>query len=244
MNSSLYIKIRKKVYEDHQILDRPTLMWIKKKQKTTAVSIYDVKKEFKPLAMDDFFAVASTEELFENVTRLKSIHGLAHALRTIIFTHIICSILDVKNHRKFLFAAGIHDVLRINDKKDVDHGARAAEWLKKNKVVSKQFASNDLVEICYGVRYHDVALESIPEDVKNEFGLIIKVLKSADALERYRLPKQQWWPKKELVPLDLPSELYELAKKFIQLTEQEILVNQRKPLDSILLVALKLKLVK
>lgn len=42
-------------------------------------------------------------------------------------------------------------------------------------------------------------------------GPLVDLLKTADALDRYRLPKLKWWPREDLLVHPAPHWLYRLA---------------------------------
>lgn len=78
------------------------------------------------------------------------------------------------------WAAATHDVGRIDDGIDLEHGTRSAKWIKNN--LSDQMSPELLDKVTYIVHWH------VPPDAEAPVMTIeLKVLKDADALDRVRL---------------------------------------------------------
>ncbi len=73
---------------------------------------------------------------------LTGIHGLGHIYRVMMYSYLICEILNVEDFRIPLISAAIHDVRRKSDKGDLYHGIRAADWcgnqIMKNMTYQKK----------------------------------------------------------------------------------------------------------
>ena len=223
----LYMKIKDREYEDNQELDKESIEWLKKQ--------LDLKKEIgsldiTPMKEKTLLQYVPKESWF-NSDRINTIHGVSHALRVMVYSYILCKIYKIDRVEPFLVAASIHDIKRINDRKDINHGKRASEWFYKNNIrIKNDFSKEEIKEICLAVEGKDSKLK------------IDSILKSADALDRYRLPRRKWWLKKELIPFSIPNKIINFSKHFTIWTEEEIL-NGKDPLKAILDLAKKCNLI-
>ena len=78
------------------------------------------------------------------------------------------------------WAAATHDVGRIDDGIDLEHGKRSAQWIRKN--LNDQMTPELLDMVTYIVHWH------VPHDSEAPVMTTeLKVLKDADGLDRVRL---------------------------------------------------------
>ncbi len=243
MKTPLYLKIENHIFDKLQVIDAPTLKWLKEKQGFKKVSIFQIKKTFKPLNKNIFLDFIPSPNWFVNPSRLLSIHGLSHALRVMLFSYIICDIKNIKNYEKYLIPALIHDILREFDIDDPNHGERASRWFLENSGLFGNLNKKEIEEISVAIKYHDIEYNFIPEDILLKFGNMIKVLKCADALDRFRLPKENWFPKKEVFKIDLPDKIFELSKRLVYETEDLIINKNLTPFMAVFQISSKLNLI-
>lgn len=112
------------------------------------------------------------------------LHGVDHMARVFIMQELICDKLEEQeiavNREVVRWAAATHDVGRIDDGIDLEHGKRSAQWIKKN--LNEQMSPEMLDMVTYIVHWH------VPPDSEApEMTTELKVLKDADALDRVRL---------------------------------------------------------
>ncbi len=112
------------------------------------------------------------------------LHGVGHMMRVFILQELICNQLQEKgvavNRQATRWAASVHDVGRVDDDVDLDHGRRSAEWMSEN--LAKKITPETLDVATYAVHWH-----SIPDIEAPVMTTELKVLKDADALDRVRL---------------------------------------------------------
>lgn len=120
------------------------------------------------------------------------IHGVAHIERVLLFGGLIA----MQNHcneedtKLLLTACSYHDIGRIDDSLDDDHGRRSSEKLPS--VIS--LSSEDMAIVQAAIYSHSID-DSRMENVIASFGIldkarairIAKMLKDADALDRVRV---------------------------------------------------------
>lgn len=104
--------------------------------------------------------------------RKSKIHGIMHEYRVLVFAYLI-GVGENANVDFLCEAAIAHDTQRHADGLDLEHGKRAAEWLKQK---------NRPEEICRIVEWH------VPDDkLAPSMTLDLKCFKDADALDRWRI---------------------------------------------------------
>lgn len=133
-----------------------------------------------------------------------SLHGVRHAIRTATLGAMLAeaSGMGEDDTAVLILAASVHDCRRLHDKDDPGHGHRAATWLTENtNAVWGHFglrANPQTVEqAATAVRLHETPYTAFTADDRVDHAQaehISNLLKAADALDRYRLPKLNWWP--------------------------------------------------
>lgn len=112
------------------------------------------------------------------------IHGVGHMTRVFILQELICDgleQLDIPVDREVIrYAAMAHDVGRVDDGLDLEHGKRSTEWIASN--LAKRMSPEMLDAVTYCVYWH------VPPDSEAPvMSTELQVLKDADGLDRVRL---------------------------------------------------------
>ncbi|MBB5939464.1 hypothetical protein [Streptomyces zagrosensis] len=173
-------------------------------------------------------------------TRLyTSIHGVRHAMRTAALAAVLAEAngLDDVDTATAILAAATHDCQRRHDKGDQGHGDRAAIWLAANAdTVWGHFGitatPRRVVQAASAVRLHDVPYTAFTADDRSDYSRaehIVDVVKAADALDRYRLPKLTWWPDVRHVRQPALDEFRSLAFDLVVISEKAQLAGARSP---------------
>ncbi|MDT3398557.1 HD domain-containing protein [Streptomyces sp. B1866] len=133
-----------------------------------------------------------------------SLHGIRHGMRTAVLAALLAESagMDEEDTATLIVAAAVHDCRRLHDKDDRGHGARAARWLTENQdTVWSHFGLTPIPRhvgrAAVAVRLHDLPYAAFSADDRADHARseqISDLLKAADALDRYRLPKLSWWP--------------------------------------------------
>lgn len=112
------------------------------------------------------------------------IHGVGHMTRVLILQELICDGLERRgvavNREVTRYAAMAHDVGRVDDGLDLEHGTRSAEWIALN--CANRMSPETLDAVTYCVHWH-VPPDSEAPVMTTE----LQVLKDADGLDRVRL---------------------------------------------------------
>ncbi|KUJ67606.1 hypothetical protein ACZ90_26710 [Streptomyces albus subsp. albus] len=164
-----------------------------------------------------------------------SLHGVRHAMRTAALATVLAEAngLDDTDTATAVLAAAGHDCQRRHDQDDRGHGARAAIWLAANAdTVWGHFgltaSPRQIVQAATAVRLHDVPYEAFTADDQADHARaerITDVVKAADALDRYRLPKLKWWPDAQYVREPAFDQLRGLAFDLALVSERAYLAG-------------------
>ncbi|WP_327382828.1 MULTISPECIES: hypothetical protein [unclassified Streptomyces] len=185
----------------HQYMDRATVEWIEENRPDLAASAPPT------LALGTLALIeeSAMPPAWMAAPRLyTSIHGVRHSMRTAALAAVLAEAhgLDDDDTATVVVAAAVHDCQRRHDKDDRGHGARAAIWLAANAdTVWGHFGltatPRRIVQAATAVRLHDVPYDAFTADDWHDHSKaesLADILKAADALDRYRLPKASWWP--------------------------------------------------
>ena len=165
----------------------------------------------------------------------ESIHGLRHSLRTAALTALLADWHGLDEHAAAtaVVAAALHDSQRLHDQDDSGHGARAALWLAANADrVWEHFGLSAtprrVIQAATAIRLHDVPYEAFSADDHADYARasrICDLVKVADALDRYRMPKLSWWPDARHVREPAFDQLRALAYDLVVISESAYLVG-------------------
>jgi len=224
MKESLISLAESKSLPFHQYMDFETLLWIKENKPD-----FKYKKIIKFKNKSIIKNFIPQKNWFYKKKEYDSIHGIRHLLRVGIFASNLFYLKKSENKiENIVISSVLHDIRRMNDKDDFEHGMRSAEWFKKNySIVKKKFKvqlkDSDIEEIYWSMALHDVDYKSLKnKKIYLRFKNIINFIKIADALDRYRLPKKKWWIDKERleIKVEIPSVLENFAFDLIVCSEE------------------------
>lgn len=226
---SLIQKAKDHTLPEIQYMDKETLVWIIENKPdfsgegAISLDLLNLVSKYTP-----------AREWFLNDEIFDSIHGMRHTLRVVLG---VAQLFDSRHSigslfRNCLIAASLHDVRRLNDKGDVGHGERAALWFQVNyKLVAEKYAVvftlEDILQISTAIALHEVPYTQISEYETYEKNFqIVDILKTADALDRYRLPKLSWWINDTFVKIIPTDKEKAFAYSEVVRTEQSYLRNR------------------
>ncbi len=213
-----------------QNMDQETLSWIIENN-----PFYDnkiKKKDFLEYGiLEKVKQYLPKKEWFLSDEIYQSIHGIRHILRVSVnVSNLLTSkSSEILFSRNCLIAASLHDIRRQNDKGDIGHGERSAKWfLDNSEMVSEYYqvvlSANDIDEISSSISFHEIPYSELFSDgryLKNKD--IVDIIKTSDALDRYRLPKIKWWINDQFIKL-IPTEKEKIfAYELVVLSEKNYL---------------------
>ncbi|RMB83310.1 hypothetical protein [Streptomyces shenzhenensis] len=169
-------------------------------------------------------------------TRLHiSLHGVRHAMRTAALAAVLAEAnnLDDTDAATAVLAAAVHDCRRHDDKDDPGHGARAAIWLATNAdTVCNHYGltatPRRIVQAATAVRLHDIPYDAFTTADQSDHAQaerVTDIVKAADALDRYRLPKLKWWPASRYVREPAFDQTRALAFDLVLVSERTALAG-------------------
>ena len=206
-NKYLYQKLNEKPYPVHQYMDEESINWLKNNL-NIKYSINKVKCILNRLGkfpIDKLDIDISAYEKYNG----SGIHGVRHQFRTALYTWIIIKYFEISFDEdeilELLQSVLYHDILRENDNTDLEHGRKSSIWIMKKYPYIRKSIIKAIVN-------HDIDIEKM--------SVYDKIVKTADALDRYRLPKAKWWIKKEYMLFDLDDNILEVCKYITYMIEK------------------------
>lgn len=144
---------------------------------------------------------------------VSSIHGIAHTLRVMVYAVLLTrNSINDSDREALLIACSVHDTQRMNDKGDEGHEDRAVSWLCEHFAQHSQL--NQVLMILR---------DSSP---------LSKYLRTADALDRFRLPKVKWWIDDSYLEIEPAIEMKEFSFNLVVSSEQ-CRINKTDDVESI-----------
>lgn len=182
----------------HQFHDKASVQWIADNRPVDLLKNYQLSREIvreveklEPWKIID-------DSWFTNSLIRDGIHGFRHCCRVAIYAVSLlmnnCKDISRDEIESLIFAGLLHDCRRINDNADTPHGRRAAVWLVKNKKIIPEHLNNFFPAIWFSIFVHNDSYKHIEKlSAYKEFKIFVDILKTADALDRYRFPRSDWW---------------------------------------------------
>jgi len=163
---------------------------------------------------------------------INTIHGVRHLLR-VNFLSMLLITLDKTIPLDFLkmsaITSSLHDLRRRNDLLDTPHARRGAKWFMNNISLITDFFNVKLTEeevdtIYYSILFHDIPYKRILDNPNyKKYKIFIDITKTADALDRYRLPKVEWWIKDHLISFVPSDDFKHVAYQLVVSSETHFL---------------------
>lgn len=205
---SLSDEVNNNIFKSHQFLDADSLKYIKINVEPVMWATPYISERFWLYMKNHFQPESYKSEWYVDQNIAKGIHGINHALRTavnicmLVFTHKIHI-----NIPALVYAAFRHDCGRLVDTRDANHGMRSAQLVSSDPDFSSSPISRYRKEIIASIQLHNQDYKEIKNtETYKENKIAVELLKTADALDRYRLPRKDWWAKDEYLRI-VPSDI-------------------------------------
>ena len=192
-----------------QLVDVETLKWIEKNRP----DFVKINQPFTPKILEQAKKYLPSKQWFLKKDCVDSIHGIRHILRVIANASnlIFNRKTNLVTARNLLISSSLHDLRRKDDKGDEGHAIRARDWFIENsnkicRYFEVTLSIKDIDEIASAIYFHEIPYGQILSDKEYlKHKEIIDLLKTADALDRYRLSKLRWWINDDFV-IVIPDE--------------------------------------
>jgi len=192
-----------------QLMDIETLEWIEKNR----LNFVKTNQPYSSKIVEQVKKYLPSKHWFLKKDCIDSIHGIRHILRVIANASNLAfnRKTDLVTARNLLISSSLHDLRRKDDKGDEGHAVRARDWFIKNsETIYRYFgitlSIKDIDEIASAIYFHEIPYGQILSDKEYlKHKEIIDLLKTADALDRYRLPKLKWWINDDFI-IVIPNE--------------------------------------
>ena len=197
--TSLWSLAHERLQPDIQSMDQETLNKIKENKPEYQASNtgYYLTDEEVSLVKE----LMPKPEWYLNPEIISSIHGIAHTLRVMVHAVLLTrNLINDSDREALLIACSIHDTQRMNDKGDEGHEDRVISWLPEH------FSQHPLLSQVLMILRDASALS--------------KYLRTADALDRFRLPKVKWWIDDSYLEIKPSAELKEFSFNLVVSSEQ------------------------
>lgn len=183
----------------HQYMDSATVDWIEEHR-----PLFEARGEprltaLRPLSRRVLSHAVIPAAWFADPRLADSIHGVRHGARVAALAALLAESgrFDDVTTCTAVVAAAIHDCRRAHDQDDRGHGERAGRWFIRDSatVVARFGLPARMVRVrraAIAARLHEIPYAEFTAHDEREYlraQTVTDVLKSADALDRYRLPK-------------------------------------------------------
>ncbi|OGZ63890.1 MAG: hypothetical protein A3A98_01220 [Candidatus Staskawiczbacteria bacterium RIFCSPLOWO2_01_FULL_40_39] len=194
----------------HQFHDADSIEWLSLNRPEFLPKIYKLKQSFVEIVERKKPWERCNNDWFTNKLIRDGIHGFRHVCRVAIYSISLAlqarPEISEQEIEALIFAALLHDCRRVNDNADFRHGVRAKEWLGKNNHILPKKLQPLYKAIHFAIAVHNDQYDQIIRKVNyQKFKFFVDILKTADALDRYRFPREDWWLKNEFVVL-IPNQ--------------------------------------
>lgn len=226
---SLVALAARKALPAHQYMDAPTVAWIASHRDQFHAPPPVGPPRPGPVARRLLAAAPIPPGWHAEPKLVDSIHGNRHLIRTGALAAVLAELFTLGEHdtATLIVAAMVHDCRRVHDKGDDGHGERGAVWLAEHAADVFDFfgvtRTDDAVrKAVAAVRLHEIPYSAFTDEDKADHAStshITDLLKTADALDRYRQPKRSWWPDDAFLRALPPPWLHRIAFELVVETE-------------------------
>lgn len=226
----------------HQFHDKASLEWIISNRPSEILKKTRIKSSHAERIKKSKLWEVCDDAWFRNSITRDGIHGFRHSCRVAIHSILLATQNkpDISNEEieSLIYAALLHDCRRKNDNTDSRHGVRAAKWLGMNKDILPQRIIFFKEQVRFSIAVHNNPYNEIINHYKyKKFKFHVDILKTADALDRYRFPREDWWINSKF--LKIIPERENMAFAYDLMVESESLFLEQKNNQQAIMGALK-----
>lgn len=174
-----------------QIMDKETLYWIESRRPSFQDS-YTFPSEILEASRELLVRFVPLDEWFTAPRMGEGMHGRRHLLRVVFHASVVARCAGCSEEEVELVAlvALLHDIRRIDDKGDEGHDVRSSAWFSDNSLQVAESVGMSLSTAQTALIGTILAGREQTNPTAQRFR---EYVETADALDRYRLPKEKWW---------------------------------------------------
>lgn len=235
---SLVLLAANNLLPEFQYMDAETCKWIASHNPR-----YPLKDVPHTPDVDWLCSLTLPDEWFLEPNLLHTLHGKRHARRTAYYCLLIAAELGLDAvQSKLLAVAGLlHDLQRKNDKGDPGHAERSANWFRANTQLiastwKLSLSLSQINDIVATIALHETPYKDFTAAQNRSYNkcpALIDALKTADALDRFRLPKLKWWIDDTHLRFIPHAQLKQLAYEIVLMSEQNFLYHKKDSDESV-----------
>lgn len=203
-------------------MDRATVTWISQNRPALVPVAFTLPQPGRRFVPESTW--------FADARLADSIHGVRHQARVCLLADLLAQHhqLSQDDAAALCLAAAVHDCRRHHDRDDPGHGQRSATWFQDYSgtvltVLDQDLPTRSLDQAVVAPSLHDVPYEAFTPSQSRAYQQgphLVDLLKAADALDRYRLPSQRWWPGLSRLRATTPDWLPTVAFELVVRSEQ------------------------
>jgi len=217
-----------------QIVDEKWVEWIK--NNNPFFGNFSLDTIFKKEEISFLKRFKPHKSWFVNESISESVHGRRHCFRCVIYSFLLAKKFNFNKEEtiNLLISSAVHDIGRLNDNETTGHGERGAlffDKIKDNIIRDMQLNEDDfnlrLVKLM--IRLHDKEYSKFSDEEKILYfknKLSIDLIKVSDALDRYRLPKINWWIDDKYLSIKINEWIKQFAYNLVLKSEYDYLKNK------------------
>jgi hypothetical protein len=230
----LYLRNLKEI--SIQSLDLPTIQHLLSEFKTefgprSDIHLKTLFPEFIPIDFSNTSQLMPAADWFPDQDFLPSIHGLHSHQRRVVIATVLGGLVNLtpKELLQVQIACSVNDIIRHDDRNlpiSANHPQESAQWFQENihlfKARGIKLTPEDISTISFLISTHELRFTELEPSLVQQIGSnLIKTHKDAIALDRFRLPKKKWWPKKEYLNLNESEKLLKMIGYYLLETEHQ-----------------------
>jgi hypothetical protein len=203
-----------------QHMDAPTLTWIEDHRPDFGNT--DPLPRLPPEVQTVLQAIILPEGWLANPSLRDSLHGQRHGLRAAVYAAYLGIDLSPADQLAAVVGALVHDCRRHDDQADEGHGQRSAQWFSDHAdsvagEIGIALTPAQADAVAAAICWHETPYSDLPA---NALSPLVHIVKTADALDRYRLPKLKWWINDDYLQLVPTASLKQFAFDLVVASER------------------------
>ena len=181
--------------------------YVKKANISTEYTLSNALEKIERQGLMDLLLQKDNGIVGDSLQYRSDLHGVSHTRRVNFLAVAIMSMENVEERDReiILQIAKNHDIGRVNDIEDKEHGERSVRRLRINSERLSEFSEDEKRLIEFVVKEHSMSatenkrdIENLPPNLRKRYSRILNIFKDADKLDRVRLDSRGLYPREGL----------------------------------------------